>query len=604
MANSESSDTSKPSCINQPEPSGDQPVSSRRLKKREVDRRCQREARERRRSRIADLEQLVEAMRQRDASGEVTALLKQLKSVEAERDMAMRTLRDIQQIMFLRPLKLSDPPSQGASFSFRQVSPGESNRGSGFIESAPGPSTREIAYLQNSFLETSALANDGLSIDNTIPGSKATLDFPDIPLSRGIVGRNNPLPKYQAFTHTKHTGGHHTTESMFETYNWINARQTCCCYDHVERQPGQYASWQGNFWKFIRDILSERFDWEEDLQPADDVESEDLPIRAMLEGWDAVAKRGPLHPSWQMLRRIDESSFGPIPRIERLAMLRAMHLLIQFHTDPSPQRHKRLPPWYIYRPSEHIEHCYAIDYYAWPPFRQQFILNEHAYCGNDFFRLYQDQMRLLWPFDFRQCYTQDSETGMYRPSLLFDQTINDIKCWTMGPDFFQRFPELSGAIPNTGLQVQRPLAMPTVPRKMGLPTSGALPMAIAPMSKTVLNKARKQPRGSRHVEAEDDQTNVDPGIPGATLAAQVDQILPIMSEPHYTQGGNIFPSNQSHIFQEPAGDVPFEMIDGSLNPWDFDSDFLNVNTFPSVALDENNIYLGSEYQWVQQQASY
>jgi len=32
-------------------------------------------------------------------------------------------------------------------------------------------------------------------------------------------------------------------------------------------------------------------------------------------------------------------------------------------------------------------------------------------------------------------------------SPLFDQRISDIKCWTMGPDIFQRFPELCTDIP-------------------------------------------------------------------------------------------------------------------------------------------------------------
>lgn len=76
-----------------------QTASSRRLNKREVDRRCQRQARERKRSRVAQLENLVESLRQQNASGQVAALLKQLEKTEEERDMMTKTLRDIEQIM-------------------------------------------------------------------------------------------------------------------------------------------------------------------------------------------------------------------------------------------------------------------------------------------------------------------------------------------------------------------------------------------------------------------------------------------------------------------------------------------------------------------------
>lgn len=80
-------------------PNDGQTVSSRRLKKREVDRRCQREARERTRSRIAYLENLVEDLRKQDAGGQVATLLKQLKDMQEERDSAIKTLKDIQQIV-------------------------------------------------------------------------------------------------------------------------------------------------------------------------------------------------------------------------------------------------------------------------------------------------------------------------------------------------------------------------------------------------------------------------------------------------------------------------------------------------------------------------
>ena len=56
-------------------------VSSRRLKKREIDRRCQRQARERTKTRIAYLEGLVEDFRRQDSSGQLATLIRELRHV-------------------------------------------------------------------------------------------------------------------------------------------------------------------------------------------------------------------------------------------------------------------------------------------------------------------------------------------------------------------------------------------------------------------------------------------------------------------------------------------------------------------------------------------
>jgi hypothetical protein len=175
---------------------------------------------------------------------------------------------------------------------------------------------------------------------------------------------------------------------------------------------------------------------------------DDVPIRVMLEGWDAVARRAPLHPSWQILRRIDETLFAMCPNVERLAILRAMHTLLQFHTESTSDRYGRLPPWYMRRPSQKIAHSYAIDYFAWPGVRERFIFNEHDYCGNEFWTLFTTSFRVLWPYEFRDCYTREIETGLYKVSPTFDQRLSDIKCWTMGPDIFKRFPELYSDMPS------------------------------------------------------------------------------------------------------------------------------------------------------------
>ncbi|EWY79430.1 hypothetical protein FOYG_17410 [Fusarium oxysporum NRRL 32931] len=59
---------------------------SRRLKKREMDRKCQKRSRERTKNRIAQLESMVENLRQNDSKAQIGSLMDQLDQVTKERD--------------------------------------------------------------------------------------------------------------------------------------------------------------------------------------------------------------------------------------------------------------------------------------------------------------------------------------------------------------------------------------------------------------------------------------------------------------------------------------------------------------------------------------
>jgi hypothetical protein len=423
-------------------------VSSRRLKKREIDRRCQRQARERTRTRIAYLEGLVEDFRRQDSSGQLATLLTQLKEVEAERDMMAKTLKDIHKAMDThKPL---NPSTEDET------------------ECKPAPATYEGTHRERNSSSISPLADD---MPMTLPHEQAELPeraspsrnfdlavfspAPSLPLrsqDQLFAPEVVPLPgdgqsPSQVLVQAKSFKEPNPMPCNYAE-NWTAPRRSCSCNSCHNRQPGQRSVWQGNYWRYANEVLSERFDWPEDVAPESDVMCDDVPIRVMLEGWDAVARRAPLHPSWQILRRIDETLFAMCPNVERLAILRAMHTLLQFHTESTSDRYGRLPPWYMRRPSQKIAHSYAIDYFAWPGVRERFIFNEHDYCGNEFWTMFTTSFRVLWPYEFRDCYTREIETGLYKVSPTFDQRLSDIKCWTMGPDIFKRFPELYSDMPS------------------------------------------------------------------------------------------------------------------------------------------------------------
>lgn len=569
---------SQESCsVNSGRPNDAQTVSARRLKKREVDRRCQREARERKRSRIAHLESLVVGLRQQDASGQVTALLRQLSRVEEERNLATKTLKDIQQLMVQR---LTKDRAQDNGIVEVQVIPEGAKLGGHSTTNTTGEYTPVLGHAQPTLLNVEAMPADifqRTSFITMTPNGELSA-YPERSSSETVYQSGSHWTD-QPLVQSSSTGSQTNARSS-GIYDWVNPQPSCCCHAHMDRQPGQQAAWQGNFWKFICDVLSERFDWPEDVQPADDVDSEDVLIRAMLQGWDMVANRAPLHPSLQMLRRIDEATFRPIAKIERLAMLRAMHLLLQFHTQPTAERYKRLPSWYLYRPSQHIPHTYAIDYWAWPPFRQRFISNEDTYCGNEFFHMYQSQLRLLWPFEFRDCYTHDLESDLYRPSLLFDERINDVKCWTMGYDFFQRFPELCSDIPVAVGKVPKALrpAIRQMEKRSFSPTSTSSSSATQSTRIAVVDEGERQ-------EQEQEQNPDEQADPYGAASSRTFMAYEGLLQPHLTHSRNEQAYTFSlpihgYDFQQPVLDHSFSSCHGWYNfqGVDFDASFLGTTT--------------------------
>lgn len=55
--------------------------------------------------------------------------------------------------------------------------------------------------------------------------------------------------------------------------------------------------------------------------------------------------------------------------------------------------------------------------------------------------------RFLWPYEFHESYSVNPQTGMYHLSPQFIANIQDLRCWTMNSDFFQKYPDFLGDVP-------------------------------------------------------------------------------------------------------------------------------------------------------------
>lgn len=572
-------------------------VSSRRLKKREIDRRCQRQARERTKTRIAYLEGLVEDFQRQDANGQVATLIKQLQEVESERDVMAKALKDIQKAMDThKPLRLTDVANiHVASQTHSQDAEVECKPSVGSLQ-VLGDASVSFKPEPDDIQEVNP--NPQFDLANFSSTHNQHLPPQDMMFAPEIVRLDSDSPRSttQAVVQVKTTSETNPMPSRWAN-NYASPRQTCSCYSCPDRRPAQQQqqhrstasqvkTWRGNYWRFANEVLSERFEWTEEVQPANDAITDDVPIRALLEGWDAVAKRGPLHPSWQILRRIDETLFTKCGPTERLAIMRAMHTLLQFHTDSSSDRYARLPPWYMRRPSQKIAHSYAIDYFAWPGLRERFIFNEHDYCGNDFWRLFCSSLRILWPYEFRDCYTREIETGLYKVSPMFDQRLGDIKSWTMGPDIFQRFPELCSDMPSFNTIPVGPSSAadkrPKGHSRQLLPVAVASPKTVQTMSRVVVEEDEEEDPEVEEIEPRAAAGCHFVPIQSSHLHGQPLRMSPQQQQQQQEQSQMSYVTDASY----PAQHLPPNLNPHSYNAADFNS-IMALDGFPYGTMSES-----------------
>lgn len=394
----------------------DSGVSARRLKKREIDRRCQRQARERTKSRIAYLESLVDNLRQSDADERSAALMHRLHQTEKQRDALAHTLKEIQRALGAHETQIKLEPGSDEPFRNSQddddshqnetYSPDRYNEISDDLQPVLSPL---------SFPQPAMGTHSGLS--GIMPDSSAPPD--------------GELPKI--------------------------CNDTCECCKEARRDVTGHPR---SLWRYANDILVEPYQAHSPITPEEDMLAEDMPIRIVLEGWDAVEQQFGLPVSWRFLKGIDQNLFSQCNPTERLAILRYMHLLLQYHREPTLERRAKLPPWFLARPSQTVPHAYAINYFVWPGLRERFIFQQHNYCSNLFWQLFSTSFEMAWPYDFRDCFAQRWDTGAYQLTPLFADCLSDISRWTMRQDIFVKFPDLRCDIPAS-MTSPRPISNQT-----------------------------------------------------------------------------------------------------------------------------------------------
>ncbi|KAH8663305.1 hypothetical protein BGZ61DRAFT_462831 [Ilyonectria robusta] len=428
-------------------------LTAQRIRKRELDRRAQRTARVKTKNRIAYLEQLVETFRDQDAHGANTSLIKQLEGVSAERDGFKRFLQSlddsIRSHLAGTPGTVAlNPPGRPRDQSLLR------RDASGDDSACPGTqSLLEPASMAPPVDANAPLLEFGSEMDYSIDGS-INLNAP--PSERPIKTTANPISGVERPGSSPEADGanlslaSHQVTAVQNTHcpPVITPPSSCACTSSSSRTrrlaDGTEVSF--NIWRAANQVLSKparRLDADREC----DSISDDIIVRAILEGWDSVDKTHPLTPFWKKIRYLDEIGFMGCSTVERFGILWIVHLLIPTQHDAVPVNPTVLPKWYRKPSSNHPRYVPGVEYLPWPGVRESLNQSHHRYCQNLFWNLFKEHVRIIWPFDFRDCYTQNVQQGRYHISSAFEQTIRNSRSWTMERDFFGYFPELHHEIP-------------------------------------------------------------------------------------------------------------------------------------------------------------
>lgn len=77
-----------------------------------------------------------------------------------------------------------------------------------------------------------------------------------------------------------------------------------------------------------------------------------------------------------------------------------------------------------------------------PGLRERLALTGSQMLTDVFFKCLASNFRFIWMQQISDFYALDANTGRYTLSSLFNQSLWDIRNWTMDKEFFQIFPQL------------------------------------------------------------------------------------------------------------------------------------------------------------------
>ncbi|KAL0930315.1 bZIP transcription factor [Colletotrichum truncatum] len=324
-------------------------VSSSRLKKREADRKAQRIAREKTKNRIAHLESLVEELSQKDDDGKTASLMAQLSRVTEQRNKLMSCLETTSSLF---TKQLTDAKGWDSEKTLNQ----ENNKSIPDLVNldlpqpstldfmappvaAPVPTTSEVTMCD---LKHMGFATSNFTDGTGLEFEQSWLNEMFLPetteVRSSLIG---PLPPSPAMLNP-------TTGEASTSTAEAPPKPTCSCKSSIKKRRLSDGSLVNcNNWKAANKILKEPFAISQAMLDLEYQVSEDIPVHAVLHGWDSISQSGKMTPLWKRVRQLDEMCFSGCGQPERLGVLFMIHLLMRAYTDPTPMKSSVVPQWYL-----------------------------------------------------------------------------------------------------------------------------------------------------------------------------------------------------------------------------------------------------------------
>ena len=309
-------------------------LEARRIRKRELDRHAQRCARQRTKDRIAFLEACLEEAYQAGPSPvRIVALLEELAAVKKQRDELIDVVSSIQ-----RTLQKGLPFGIETKHTRSPVDVGlvpAPVLGNGMVTSTISPHSgppdpislpEMAASVGSSFVDHGRTALSNSALHERVPGAE-------------------PFPV--------EAGQPYGISAMDYKVNEVEPivpppEEPCHCM--VPKRPvATISSEPHNIWRSVNKVLSQHESALRSTSTTDTAYDGDIPVRVVMEGWDAVEQTGLLTTAWKKLRAVDELCFTTCDQVARLAIIHTMYLFLRWDTNPSPQNLQELPKWYLRR---------------------------------------------------------------------------------------------------------------------------------------------------------------------------------------------------------------------------------------------------------------
>jgi len=409
-----------------------------RERKRALDRKAQRASREKTRSHIAQLEKMVKILSDKDGSPVTSELLEENSRLHEEIDRLKKIIDNIRSALGADAIGSVDAPRSHVPHRMEEnidplLNQSAMSEADSPLDQAQVTGTPMSDKWEDRSPDDIAMEVGGETPENSIEiqsNSSREIDLD----AHGIDGTTMALTsrwdgmKFPIFEHA-------SLQSL--------------AFPQIRTLEAPLPDFEPcKIWQKANSIYANIFKYSMDRKrEANKVKAGSL-IKVIKGGWGSLSLKERGNPVLQILQEVDQNLFWDLDPVTKIANLYKSLLLLKYYFNSEPDNLNRMPDWQQPVHSQKVrQHPVPIDFFPWPSLRDRLVRHHNYYFATTEFSVqYRLHFKFAWPFAFEDTYNIDPITKEYQISSLFDQYHRDMKCWSLEPEFFEKFPELIGEI--------------------------------------------------------------------------------------------------------------------------------------------------------------